>query len=70
MAGNVAQWTAPPAAPSGAPLPSVCGARRTYAALYGASWADPAKYLQPSDWACFPRVLRDDTIGFRVVREH
>jgi formylglycine-generating enzyme required for sulfatase activity len=63
--GNVAHWTQ-----SGdLPQERNCKSKPDYASIYGASWADPAKFLVTSDWACFPRHLRDDTIGFRVVRE-
>lgn len=68
MTGNIAHWTEPAAA-----LPTasdgLCGTKHDYAAIFGGSWADLAQYLGPSSWACFPRILRDDTIGFRVVRD-
>ncbi len=60
--GNVAQWLAP-----GGGAPHRCRAR--FAAIAGASWADPATFLDVREMTCFPRVLRDDTIGFRVMVE-
>ncbi|MBC7596352.1 MAG: SUMF1/EgtB/PvdO family nonheme iron enzyme, partial [Kineosporiaceae bacterium] len=64
--GNVAQWVAPdPDSTSAAP--SRCAGKRAQAAIFGASWADRAQFLETTEATCFPRVLRDDTIGFRVV---
>ncbi|MGL4231983.1 MAG: formylglycine-generating enzyme family protein [Casimicrobium sp.] len=68
IVGNVAHWTEPD--PANAYLnKSFCKEKGDYAAIMGASWAEPSKYLNVNEWACFPKVLRDDTIGFRVVRE-
>lgn len=65
LVGNVAHWTEPsPAAMSR------CAKHGTHhAAIYGAAWADPAQFLKASESTCLPKILRDDTIGFRVVRE-
>ena len=60
--GNAANWTAPDHI-----APGQCAAKPGYAAVLGASWADPAKYLIDPEATCFPKVLRDDTIGFRVA---
>jgi formylglycine-generating enzyme required for sulfatase activity len=68
VVGNVAHWT--DIEPTVASLnKSFCKEKGDYAAIMGASWAEPSKYLLVSEWACFPKVLRDDTIGFRVVKE-
>jgi formylglycine-generating enzyme required for sulfatase activity len=63
-AGNAAQWLVPRPGQV-----SRCKGSPYQGALGGASWADPAKYLDPAEISCLPRVLRDDTIGFRLVRE-
>ena len=63
-AGNVAQWLLPRPGRT-----SHCEASPYQAAIGGASWADPAKYLDPKVLSCLPRMLRDDTIGFRLVLE-
>jgi formylglycine-generating enzyme required for sulfatase activity len=68
VVGNVAHWTEPPINDV-LDTRSRCGDKKDYAAIFGASWADSSKYLDVSEWACFPKVLRDDTIGFRVVTE-
>jgi formylglycine-generating enzyme required for sulfatase activity len=68
VVGNVAHWTEADSAESSRGA-SACKEKRDYAAIFGASWADPSKFLGVNEWACFPKVLRDDTIGFRVVRE-
>jgi formylglycine-generating enzyme required for sulfatase activity len=66
--GNVAHWT--DVDPTHTVLShSFCKEKGEYAAIMGASWAEPSSYLDVKQWACFPKVLRDDTIGFRVVRE-
>jgi formylglycine-generating enzyme required for sulfatase activity len=72
IVGNVAHWTEPDAhsrANATHLNKTVCAQKAEYAAIFGASWAESSKYLDVNEWACFPKVLRDDTIGFRVVRE-
>ena len=69
MIGNVAHWTEDPSIAATLSRRK-CESRMTYRAIFGASWADPSKYLATNEWACFPHILRDDTIGFRVVSEH
>lgn len=64
--GNVAQWVAPDP-DSASAAPSRCAGKRAQAAIFGASWADRAQFLETTEATCFPRILRDDTIGFRVV---
>ncbi len=68
MIGNVAHWTQDPQYAANGPTRR-CASKADYATILGASWADPSKYLKAEEWACFPKVLRDDTIGFRVVRD-
>jgi formylglycine-generating enzyme required for sulfatase activity len=63
--GNVAQWVA--AVPTDGSISPVCFGQRRYAAIIGASWADPARFLDGREVTCFPTILRDDTIGFRVA---
>jgi formylglycine-generating enzyme required for sulfatase activity len=71
LVGNVAHWTEPSSVSQRARGRERACARegRRYAAIFGAAWADPARYLVATTSTCFPKVLRDDTIGFRVVRE-
>lgn len=68
VVGNVAHWTETSAAQARA-ASGKCGSKADYAAIFGASWAEPSRYLSSTEWACFPKILRDDTIGFRVVSE-
>lgn len=69
MVGNVAHWTDETS--SAVTLAGKkCAAKNGYAAIFGASWANPSKYLSTEEWACFRHIMRDDTIGFRVVSEH
>jgi formylglycine-generating enzyme required for sulfatase activity len=67
-AGNISHWVSPRVKHK-APNKSFCAKKPQYAAIVGASWADPAKFLAANDFTCFPKVLRDDTIGFRVALE-
>lgn len=64
--GNVAQWVAPDSAPRVAAVVR-CPGQPNHAAIFGASWADPSKFLVVNEVTCFPKILRDDTIGFRVA---
>ncbi len=65
MAGNVAHWLAAPGA--GSTVPPRCAAQPHTAAIGGASWADPPRFIAPDERSCVDRGLRDDTIGFRVA---
>ena len=69
LVGNVAHWTQPTRPASGPARPACARSGGRYASIFGAAWADPAKFLTATSSTCFPKVLRDDTIGFRVVRE-
>jgi Sulfatase-modifying factor enzyme 1 len=66
--GNVAHWVAARES-SLATQSSACGTKPHYAAIVGSSWADPAFFMKTSEYTCFPKILRDDTFGFRVVSE-
>jgi formylglycine-generating enzyme required for sulfatase activity len=68
VVGNVAHWTESGRNQSQEAV-SACRDQKDFAAIFGASWADPSKYMAVNEWVCFPKVLRDDTIGFRVVEE-
>ena len=63
VAGNVAQWAV--ARPG---LAARCSSAHE-AAIVGASWADPSRFLDPRESTCLARILRDDTIGFRLVSD-
>ncbi len=71
--GNVAQWVAvrprTDVANNITKTMGHCKGKRGYSAIVNASWAEPAIYMKPGDFTCFPNVLRDDTIGFRVAFE-
>jgi formylglycine-generating enzyme required for sulfatase activity len=71
--GNVAHWVAVrPSAEAANNISETtghCKGKSGYSAIVNASWAEPAIYMNPSDFTCFPKVLRDDTIGFRVALE-
>jgi formylglycine-generating enzyme required for sulfatase activity len=71
--GNVAHWTAARlssgAAIKGTEATGYCKGKLGYSAIVNASWAEPAIYMRADDFTCFPQVLRDDTIGFRVAFE-
>jgi formylglycine-generating enzyme required for sulfatase activity len=82
-AGNVAHWVAKreravlaganagttDAAHSTTMKTGFCGVKPHYAAIVGASWAELAIFMKADDFTCFPKILRDDTIGFRVAVE-
>jgi formylglycine-generating enzyme required for sulfatase activity len=77
--GNVAHWVAVRGVAhvavetlntsASSPALGYCKGKRGYAAIVNASWAEPAVFMNAKDFTCFPKVLRDDTIGFRVALE-
>jgi hypothetical protein len=66
--GNVAHWVVARESSTLA-QPGFCATKPRYAAIVGSSWADPAFFMKPSEYTCFPKILRDDTFGFRVATE-